>query len=555
MKWIRYTSLTSLLALGTFVVLLGGCDGLSDFGDLNEDPNATADTSPDAQFTTLQVGTAGTRFETWRHNLIYSSQTAQLMAHPVLGTGHLNTFNNEWSGALFTTRYDGGPNAGANTVPAAVKTAVDLVNRLEGESTQVNRLAAARIWKVLIFQRLTDTYGDVPYFEAARGALPEVGEGNLTPAYTPQKEIYMDLHDELQAAIDQFDASKPWYEGADLVYGDVGSVDAWIRKWKQFANSLQLRLALRIKKKDPQKAETWADEAINGSNGNGVGVMAGPDGDVFIRGQDGPSVTPGAGYSRNANSEVFDLGVGCCAPYLSKPFVDWMQSNDDPRLSIVASVNGGDDAPPVTDPAAQRGYPIGVSNAELSGIGVDDPTTTFSGPSSTISGFDAPFFMQTYAEVELMLAEVATDSDLNVSTPKTAEQHYNDGVEAAINKYERYGASVDQAAVDDYINNQNPFQSSASESEKLDQINTQYWAAVFPHGLEAWSNWRVTGYPSFISPPDQEGETGGAIIRRLAYPQNEQTLNQESYQEARDRQGITQGNRLTARVWWDTELP
>jgi hypothetical protein len=545
MKWIRYTSLTSLLAFGALVVLLAGCDGLSDFGDLNEDPNATSDPSPDVQFTTLQVGTAGTRFETWRHNLIYVSQTAQLMAHPVLGNGHLNTFNNAWSGALFATRYDGGPNAGVNTVPAAVKTSVDLVNRLEGESAQVNRLAAARIWKVLVFQQLTDTYGDIPYEEAARGAI----DGNFKPAYTPQEQIYQDLHDELQAAIDQFDPSKPWYESADLVYGDAGDVDTWIRKWKQFANSLQLRLALRIKGKDPQKAQTWANEAINGSGGNGVGVMEGPEGDVFIRGQDGPSTTPGAGYSRNANSEVFQLGVGCCAPYLSKPFVDWMQDNNDPRLSIVASVDGN------TDPAAQRGYPIGVSNAELSGIGVDDPTTTFSGPSSTISSYDAPFFFQTYAEVELMLAEVAADSDLNVSTPKSAEQHYNDGVEAAIKKYERYGATVDQPDVDDYINNQNPFQSSASESEQLDQINTQYWAAVFPHGLEAWSNWRVTGYPSFISPPDQEGETDGAIIRRLAYPQNEQTLNQENYQEARDRQGISQSNRLTARVWWDTELP
>lgn len=541
MKWIRYTSVLSLLLLGIFAVLLTGCDSLSDFGDMNQNPNASSDLSPEVQFTTLQVGTAGTRFEAWRHNLIYSSQIAQHMAHPFVGSGHLHQHNDEWSGALFQTRYYGGPNAGANTVPAAVKHAVDLVDRLQGDPVQANRLAAARIWKVLVFQQLTDTYGDIPYEEAARGAIDE----NFTPAYTPQEQIYQDLHDELQEAIDQFDPSKPYYGEADLVFGDAENVNQWIAQWKRFANSLQLRLALRIKERAPQKTETWADEAINSP----AGVMQSADDEVFIPHQTGPSTTPGAGYSRNANSEVLSLPLSCCAPYLAEPFVDWMQDNNDPRLPIVAAVGEDNN----TDPSAQRGYPPGATLGELEEMGITEPSTTFSGPNPTITGYDDPFFLQSYAEVELMLAEVAADSDIPVSTPQSAEAHYNAGVRAAINKYSRYGAQVDEQDVNDYVNNENPFLSSAPEADQLDQINTQYWAAVFPHGLEAWSNWRVTGSPAFITPPDEQGETNGEIIRRLAYPQNEQSLNQRNYEDARNRQGISQSNRLTARVWWDTQ--
>lgn len=533
MNWIRLTHLTSLLLLGALVVLLPACDSLSDFGNMNTDPNSTDNLSPGVQFTTLQVGSAGTRFETWRHNLIYASQIAQHMAHPGgIGAGSQNAFNDEWSGAYFVTRYHGGPNAAANTVPATVKHSVDLVNRLQDQPAQVNRLAAARIWKVLVFQRLTDTYGDIPYFEAGKGAIEE----NFTPAYDPQQEIYMDLHDELQAAIDQFDSSQPTYGEADLVF--EGNID----QWKRFANSLQLRLAMRIKEVDPTMARDWADEAINSD----AGVMQGPEDEVYIPHQAGPATTPGAGYSRNANSEVFQLGVAFNSPYLAEPFVDWMKDNNDPRLPIIGSVDGN------SDPAVQEGVPPGVTGTELPDD--LDPVTTYSGPSSIISDYDDPFYLQSYAEVEFMLAEAEVEWGI---APNSAEAHYNAGVRAAMNKLSRYddsgAANIDQADIDNYLQNENPFLSSGTDAEKLEQINTQYWATVFPHGLEAWANWRVTGSPDFIAPPDEEGDTGGQIIRRLAYPQNEENLNAESYNEARSRQGISQSNRLTARVWWDTE--
>lgn len=529
MNWTRIKRLTPLLLLGTLALTLAACDGLSDFGDMNEDPTAATDMTPDFEFTALQVGTAGSRYEVWRHNLIYTEHIAQHMAYPGAGlsAGGFNVHNNDFSGAFFTANYYGGINL-AN-VTANVKNATNLVNRLQDQPEQVNRLAAARIWKVLVFQRLTDTYGDIPYFEAGQGFI----EGEFTPAYDPQEEIYMDMHDELQAAIDQFDPSQPTYGEADIVFG--GDID----QWKRFANSLQLRLALRIKNVEPTLAQEWADEAINSD----AGVMQSLDDEVYIPHQTGPSTGP-AGYSTNANNEVFNA-FRSIAPWLGEPFVSWMKEHDDPRLPVVSAVFEVDDLPEVnTNPEDQKGMPLGETVQEL-----PDELATYSRPHPMLTDLDDPFYLQSYAEVEFMLAEAEVEWGI---APNSAQAHYEAGVRAAMEKLSRYddggAADIDQAAIDEYLANGNPY----DPSRALEQINTQYWAVTFPHGLEAWSNWRVTGYPQ-LDPPDEEGETGGQIIRRLAYPQEEQDLNQENYNAARDRQGISQGNRLIARMWWDVE--
>lgn len=524
-----------LPVLGLLVFLLASCDGLGDFGDMNQDPTESAEMTPDYEFTAVQLGTAGSRYEVWRHNLLYTEQIAQHMAYPGagLGAGSFNSYNADFSGAFWTASYYGGINL-AN-FSATAKNVVNLTTRLQDEPEQVNRLAAARIWKVLVFQRLTDTYGDIPYFEAGKGFL----EQEFTPRYTPQDSIYFDMHDELQAAIDQFDASQPTYGSADLVFeGDI-------TQWKKFANSLQLRLALRIKNVEPDLAAQWADEAINSE----VGVMEEPDDEVFISHETGPSGGP-AGFNTNANSEVLSAFPGASgSPWLSETFVGWMRDRDDPRLPVVAATFVVEDGAMVdvnNDPAQQQGMPIGVTIPEL-----EDPQEDYSRPHPNFRDLDDPFHLQSYAEVEFMLAEVAADPSLGVSTPQSAEQHYEDGVRAAMNMLGRYddgGATeIAESAIDQYLAD-NPY----DPSQALEQINTQYWAATFLNGLEAWSNWRRSGYPT-LEPPDESGDTGGQIIRRLAYPEDEEDLNPENYNEARSRQEISQGTRLTARMWWDVE--
>ena len=118
------------------------------------------------------------------------------------------------------------------------------------------------------------------------------------------------------------------------------------------------------------------------------------------------------------------------------------------------------------------------------------------------------------------------------------------------------GADISESAIGTYLAD-NPYQTAGSMEQQLEQINNQYWAAVFLNGIEAWSNWRRSGYPdlepALVDSDDAPAgnDTNGEIPRRLLYPEGtEDILNQESYQEAISRQGE---NNLTTRVWWDSE--
>ena len=531
--------LSSLLLVAAFALLLfSACDSLGDFGDMNRNPTEASTIDPSLEFTTVQLGTAGSRWEVWRTNMIYQELVVQ----------HLGTNLGYWVGddyglssgyasSFFRAAYNGGVNGSAWL--AAVKNVENLISRLQGDDGQVasedvNRAAAARVWRVLIYQRLTDTYGDIPYREAGEGYL----DGEFTPRYTPQDSIYYNMHAELQGALDQFDSSQPTYGSADLVYG--GDVE----QWKRFANSLQLRLAMRIVKVDPDRAEQWAVEAIDSE----AGVMQSNDDIAYMPHQEGPS-TGAAGFNSNANSEVYAFGV----PRLSQKMVDFMEGADDPRLLTYGAREV--DGQVISDPDTVKGWPNGYT------------ATTIDEHPSWTGGYDDylalhpsfrdrsdPFFFQTYAEVEFMRAEAAARN----WTGENAEAHYEAGVRAAMNYLSMYGqdASISSAEIDAYLN-QNPYQANAPLSDRLDQINTQYWAATFLNGFEAWANWRRSGYPEFDPAPVDDPEQGagsfteGVIMRRLVYPSSEETLNNENYSTARTRQNITEQNQLTAPVWWD----
>ncbi len=520
--------LTRLSVLAVLALFLASCDGLGEFGDTNIDPTQAAEIDAGFEFSTLQLGTSGSRYENWRGNLIYSECIVQHMA-TTLGywAGNFYTYNSAYSAAFWDVQYYGGPNGSGWA--ASVKNSENLVAGLEGNAEQANLLAATKIWRVLVYQRLTDTYGDLPYFEAGQGFI----SGIYQPRYTPQDSIYFDMHAELQEAIALFDASKPTYGEADLVYeGDIA-------QWKKFANSLQLRLALRLVKVDQATAQQWAQEAIEG------GVMTSNEDNVYILHQDGPSSGP-AGWNTNPNSRVLTV-VGEPA-YLSDAFVGWMKETGDPRLSVLGAViktdaEGNTDI--ITDPAQQKGLPNGYNSTEIQ----NHPSWTgdindYTRVNPVMRDLDDPNFFQSYAEVEFMLAEAQERWGLGTGT---AASHYEAGVRAAMEMLALYGADISSAAIDQYLA-ENPY----DPARALEQINTQYWAATFLNGYEAWANWKRSGYPA-LEPADAEGATDGQIPRRLAYPLAEQNINGENYEEARQRQGITDATRLTTRVWWDVE--
>ncbi len=506
---------TSIAAAALCLMLLSSCD--AGYEELNVNPTQASQVDPNFKLTNIQVNISGQRYENWRTNLIYSSVMIQHFATlPTYWAGDKYGYIGSYSAAMWDRYY-----------PNISKNMEDLLLQTSEDPEDANLHAITQIMRVVMYHRLTDLYGDVPYTEAGRGFI----DGITQPAYDQQSFIYNDMLTRLSAAGAALNPSGRSYGSGDLMYG--GDVE----KWKKFAYSLMLRLGMRLVKVDPSAAQSWTQEAIAG------GTMTSNDDIAFVPHND-PS-----GW-RNGNGQVFTVDRN---PRLSKFFVDWMVSHGDPRLHVygVVPVAG---APPVGMP---NGKVAGGSDADH-GI-ENDPSwiscesgaspcgmDVYMRPNPYITGQDDPMFFMTYAEVELLKAEAAVRGWHSGD----AAAHYENGVRAAMEYLVMYdaGAAIASDAIDAYLaaNPFNPFNSGNA----MEQINEQIWAATLLNEYEGYANWRRTGYPA-LTPVNYPGNiTGGTIPRRLRYREAEQVANPENYSAAVLNQGPDE---LTTRIWWDAQ--
>lgn len=499
----------------SFIII--SCD--KDYEEINVDPTAAAQIDLQFKFPSAILYVSGQRYESWRANLIYQSTMVQHLANTEgYWNGDKYTYSAGYAEAFWTAQY-----------PQSIKALEDMREQLQTSGdTLSSEYAMVRILRVVAYQRMTDLYGDIPYFEAGKAYI----EGDLRPAYTPQEEIYADMLNELDESAALLGSGTSRLINSDIIFnGDE-------TKWKRFAYSLMLRLGLRMTKVDPAAAQEWAERAIAG------GVMQSNDDIAYVTHEEGNGIV------QNGNGEVFTADG---SPRMSATFIEFLQ--DDPRLTILAALpndtgrlNADGEAilrsdEERLDPEAQRGLPNGYDANILRSETGEDNTQAFSEPNRLyITSEAAPMFLQTYAEVEFMLAESALrwgsgDGDV--------EAHYNAGVRAAMNYLELYTpeASISEAEIDDYLANK-PYDASNG----LEQINTQYWAATFLNEYESYSNWRRTGFPT-LTPVNYPGNvTSGTIPRRLTYLSSEPLTNGENYNAAVASQGP---DLLTTRMWWD----
>jgi hypothetical protein len=119
--------------------------------------------------------------------------------------------------------------------------------------TSVNKVgeeAQISVLEVLAWQNLVDTFGDVPYSEALNPSE------NTLPKYDDAATIYADLMVRLDLAITQLSGASGGFSKPDLLYG--GDIAAW----SKFANSLKLRLAMRLSDVNPSVSKAAAEQAI-----------------------------------------------------------------------------------------------------------------------------------------------------------------------------------------------------------------------------------------------------------------------------------------------------
>lgn len=407
-----------------------------------------------------------------------------------------------------------------------VQPVVELYQLTLNKAQYRNLHQMARIMKALVFERITDIYGDIPYSQAGLGYYTR----NYAPAYDKQQDIYTDLLKEVSQATDSLDSTADNPTG-DVFFSSFGS--GQISEWKKFGNTLLLRMAMRLTKVDPATAQSYVTKV------QGLTMTSNAD-NAIVQHEQGIETQNRDSWSI-IQEDSTDLKL--CSTY-----IDSLQFNNDPRLPIMSEIFATGDTVSADQIGLPPGYILGGSNPSTDisqtpaypAMGMDG----YSRLNDNILSYTAPNLILTYAESEFLLADAAKRWSIGGS----AETHYKNGVLAAITQLAAYGDSsmISDADAEAYYD-AHPY----DDANGLSQINTQFWLCTVMNEYEAWSNWRRTGYPA-LTPTNYTGNvTGGTIPRRLEYPPSEKITNGTNYNAAVAL--LPGGDKLTSRMWWDKQ--
>jgi len=381
-----------------------------------------------------------------------------------------------------------------------------------GEFENSARNAQARIIATLNFSRLTDFYGDIPYFEGGMGKYDI-----LKPAYDDQEVIYEDMISKLKDAIlvlNSADDSEIYSKGEDPLFS--GERDKWIR----FANSLRLRLAMHARFADPTTyngviGECLSEALIEDNSQNAT---------LEMLDSDNPSL-----YNPWYN-KIIDSNSGINTLTWGGKFIDALLATNDPRLAFFASTNNED---------IYLGMPNGLADTYYSGWS----RANSSHATEEFFAKDQPMYMMSASEIYFLRAEAALFS-LGAGD---ANQLYQTGIEIAMDQW-----GIEDSLVVEFLSNEMEASLYGDQENMFRQIATQLWISFVPNAFESWTTIRRTGYPVIEqrnSDMFSKGVTDGYMPSRLNYPYTvEKAVNGENLDAAIANMG---GDEIDRKLWWD----
>lgn len=469
----------------TFIALttLWSCMTDEQYEDLNRDPKNPTQVDADFLFTAATVSLSDVMASPNVNINIFRFVAQYLTATTYLDEPNFDLTNRGIPEAFWSELY--------RDVIFDVQNAKQIVmdNPELSQAEKDARLGQLEVIEVYAWHVLVDTFGDIPYSQALNASefpLPE---------YDDAAAIYSDLISRLMAVDAQLAAGEGFTD-ADVIYnGDM-------EQWSKFANSLLLRLGMRLSEVNPTLAADAATTAV--ANG------------VFTSNDDSATINYQAN-DPNTNPLWVDLVQSGRSDYVAaNTVVDIMNALEDPRRSAYFDDN-------ITGEYVGGVY--GASNSY--------PTVTHIG--DVFLDPTLPGILIDYAEVEFYLAEAAA-RDFGV--PGTAREHYNEAVTASILYW-----NGTQAEADAYLSQ--PLV-EYDPARWRSQIGTQFWLAMFNNPFEGWAVWRKFDAPQLNLP----AETGNPIPLRYTYPVNEQNLNEANYSAASTAIG---GDDQQTPIFWDVQ--
>ena len=518
--------------------LFAGCT--KNFDKINTDPNAVAASlmNPNFLMAQAQIQFSNTGYD----QLLYQSMWSQSLA----GTYSYYSNGDKY---VYGGSFQDYKSRTWNTSYGAATLVYEMKNLVKGNAAYSNLDNCGSILLVMMLQRVTDAYGDIPYSQALQAK-----NGISQPVFDTQQSIYLSMLSTLASATAALDASKSG-PTSDLFYG--GDVS----KWKKLGYSLMLRVAMRLTKVDATTAQKYAEMAYSG------GAMASIADDAKVQ----ADYTNGNG---NSNAAALLVTDDFREVRWSNTLISYMQSTSDPRIPAVAEISSG------TGKKANETEQAGISTASLQigmpngydqNVGAYDiskapnyPGTSPADPS--VSGdaaapdgkYSRPRFavyddrngvnmLLTYGESELLFAEAASRG----WATGVAATHYANALTADMEELAQLNAApaavVASSDIATYVA-AHPLVSGTA----LQQINMEYFVETSTsfNFNETWANWRRSGYP-VLTPVVYPGQfTDGSIPRRMEYPVTLPATDGANYAAAVARLG---GDTFIGRVWWDSK--
>lgn len=369
-------------------------------------------------------------------------------------------------------------------------------------ATDITDATALRNWNIITdilevhaFSLLVNTYGNIPYSEALNTSIP-------FPKYDDAKTVYLDLLHRLDTCIAGINtgAVKGDFSADQLFNGDF-------TKWKKYAASLKLKLALVMADKEPALASQNIQDAIT------AGVFTSNNDNATFNYYTAPTTATNPVWQALINSGRHDF---CPAALM----VNTMKSWSDPRLPLYYNQINGDYLGGT--PGAGNGY------------------TKFSQFSDQWQDATFPGQLMDYAEVEFILAEAA---ERGLGVTGSAEAHYNNAVTASITEW---GGTAADAKT--YLA-QPAVAYTTAKGDYTQKIGYQKWIAMANRGWDAWTEIRRLHQPDLDNVSVPIGAQGNLPLR-FYYPNIEQTSNSAHWADA--VKAVTGGTSdvVSAKLWW-----
>lgn len=458
------------------IVLLGSLVSCKKFLDINTDPNNPVDVPPKLLLPTTTLGVA------WANGNQLGRAASLLVQHNagLAGTpGSFDVydlegqFDNQWNFELYN---------------GVINNLRILISKTEVTSPAYSGIAKLQL--AYAFSMLTDMWGDVPYSQGGYGLqFPQ-------PRFDAQRDIYLGNSDQgiqgllslAREGLADLDKTSPLLPGADdLIYGGG---TASIPKWKRMGNTLLLKLAMQVSNAAPDTARNVINAVIAGNN--------------FINDNALDFQLPFQTTVNNQNPiYAFDIANRPDEEMMSSRFLALMRSlNDTVRLAkmytkpngvFTGYENGNNVAPPVRANRSRAGaYLVGTTG-------------------------EAPIRMLTNFQRAFILAEAA----LVLGTPGNANTLYQEGIRASMRKTGMTDTEINTYFAD----NAAVVTLSGTTEDQRKQIITQKYIAWVGNGIEAYNDYRRTGYPVLPLSLNALGDDPNTIPKRIPYNPDEAARN------------------------------